>query len=90
MPTFTTPVAFTGPRLLPGSRGPERCFFRRASALPVGQTVLKESGVYSTVQNPDANRVAAAQAVYLGGHVYEVNATIAAELTAAGYGNYLS
>lgn len=65
-------------------------FFRRASPLPVGQTVLKENGVYSTVQNPDANRVAAAQAYYLGGHVYEVNSTIVAELTAAGYAAYLS
>lgn len=52
--------------------------------------MLKESGVYTTVPNPDANRVAAAQAYYLGGHVYEVNDTIAAELTAAGYGAYLS
>jgi len=51
--------------------------------------VLKENGVWSTVDNPDANRLAAAQRVFLGGHEYEVDATLAAELTAAGYGSYI-
>lgn len=57
---------------------------------PRGRTVLKESGVYTTVDLPEADRIAAADAVYLGGHIYDVDATEAAALTAAGYGAYLS
>lgn len=82
-------MAFTGPRLLPSSRGPERAFFSRAPLLPVGRTVLKEAGVWSTVDNPDANRLAAADRVFLGGHEYVIDATLASELTAAGYGAYI-
>lgn len=53
-------------------------------------TVLKENGVWSSVQNPDANRLAAAERVFLGGHIYTVDAALAAELTAAGYGANLT
>lgn len=43
--------------------------------------------MWSTVENPDANRIAAAQRVFLGGHVYEIDDDLAAELTVAGYGS---
>ena len=39
---------------------------------------------------PDANRLEAAQRVFLGGHTYEIDATLAAELTAAGYGSNIT
>ena len=55
-----------------------------------GRTVLKEDGVYSTVDTPDANRVAAADVVYLGGHQYEVTLLEAVDLLAAGYTVYES
>ena len=46
--------------------------------------------MWSTVENPDANRLAAAQRVFLGGHVAEIDDDLAAELTAAGYGAYIT
>jgi hypothetical protein len=55
-----------------------------------GRTVLREGGVYSTVDSPSADRVAAASEVYMGGHAYEVTAAQAAALTAAGYTVYSS
>lgn len=85
MPLFSTPVAYTGPRLRPDTRGPARQFFRWAGPAPVGVTVLKEDGVWSSVQNPDANRVAAAERVFLGAHEYVIDDDLAAELIAAGY-----
>lgn len=50
-----------------------------------GVTVLKIGGVYVDKSYPDANEIAAAEEVYLGGHVYPVSDEIAAALTAAGY-----
>lgn len=62
--------------------------FARFGGQARGRTVLKEAGVYSTVDTPDANRVAAAQEVYLGGHQYEITDTVGVALTAAGYTVY--
>lgn len=90
MTIFRPPVVYTLPRVLPTTRGPERSHFRHYSPLPVGQSVLKLNGVYQTIQNPTANQCEAATEVYLGGHKYEVNDTIAAALTAAGYGANLT
>ena len=88
--TFQPPVAYTGPRVLPSTRGPARSFFGRAGPAPVGQTVLKTAGVYTTVQTPTVAQCAAADIVYLGGHIYTVSDDEAAALTAAGYGAGLS
>lgn len=54
-----------------------------------GVTVLKESGLYTQVQNPLYERVIAAQKAYLGGHEYLVTNVEADSLTSAGYGDYL-
>lgn len=60
---------------------------RHYSALPRGRTVLKATnGTYSTVDVPTVDQMAAAAAVYQGGHVYTVSTAEAAALTAAGYG----
>lgn len=64
--------------------------FSRFGGQARGRTVLKEAGVYSTVDTPDANRVAAAEVVYLGGHQYEVPLLEAVDLIAAGYTVYES
>ena len=50
-----------------------------------GRSVLKEAGVYTTVDTPDANRIAAAQEYYAGGHIYEVSDAVADALQVAGY-----
>lgn len=62
--------------------------FNRTVARARGRSVLKEAGVYSTVDTPDTNRIAAAEEVYLGGHVYAVTDAEAADLVAAGYTVY--
>lgn len=90
MPTFSPPVAYVGPRVLPRTRGPARAFFGRAGGAPVGQSVLKIDGVYQTIMTPTVDQTLAATELYQGGHVYEVSASVAAALTAAGYGACLS
>ena len=52
---------------------------------PRGQTVLKEGGVYTTYGSVTVDQLAAAQEVYLGGHIYTVDSATATALTAAGY-----
>ena len=56
-----------------------------------GVTVLKsQSGVWSqTIAPIDSDLIAAAR-VYRGGYTYEIDATEVAELTAAGYGAYIT
>lgn len=57
----------------------------------VGRTLLKQGpGVYVLTDDPSNEDVAAAQATYLGGHEYVVDAAEAQSLTAAGYGAYLT
>lgn len=58
--------------------------------LDSGLTVLKNGGFYTTVENPAAEDVEAADAAYLGGRAYEVTTEEADALTAAGYGSYLT
>ena len=87
---FSPPVHFVGPRLTHRSWGPERWYFRRASALPVGRSVLKIDGVYVTIDTPTQAQIDSATEYYAGGHVYTVDAATAEALTAAGYGANLS
>lgn len=54
-----------------------------------GVSLLRASGIYTQVEDPAAEAVEAAEAAYLGGHVYEVTDEEAASLTAAGYGDWL-
>jgi hypothetical protein len=54
-----------------------------------GMSVVKADGFYRTLEYPDDEVIASAQEVYLGGHVYEIDTTIADALTAAGYGAYI-
>lgn len=86
---FDPPTVAAGPRLLSRSRGPERDFFRRAPALPVGQSVLKINGEYVTIMTPTVDQTLAATEYYAGGHTYTVSDTVAAALTSAGYGSCL-
>lgn len=82
---FSPPVEFIGPRVLRSTKGPERQFFRRASLLPVGISVLKINGVYQSVRTPTVDQTLAATEYYAGGHIYEVPGAVADALTAAGY-----
>ena len=55
-----------------------------------GLTVLKTAGVYTTVDFPRQEDCDGADICYLGGHIYTVDDTEAAALTAAGYGAYIT
>lgn len=104
MPTFTPPTAgrwtFGEGRVVPEGRD-IRAFWNRFGAQPRGRTLIRESGVWRLVDNPPLSRVATADTitdptgatvpgVLQGGHVHTITETVAAELTAAGYGGYLT
>lgn len=82
MPTFTPPTRveyFGGLHPL----------WRRMSLL-VGTTVLNEGGFYRQVEEPTDEEVAGADAAYLGGRSYTVTQDEADDLTAAGYGEWVT
>lgn len=56
-----------------------------------GVTVMKsQSGVWSQTVSPIDSEVQDAARVYRGGYTYEIDAAEVAELTAAGYGEYIT
>jgi hypothetical protein len=87
---FMPPVVFDNPTVLPETRGLPRLLFRHYRPRPRGRTVLKIGGTYRTVDTPYGDLVDTATEVYLGGHEYVVSDTVAAALTAAGYGANLT
>lgn len=54
-----------------------------------GVSLLKESGLYRQASNPTDEELDAAEVAYLGGYRYDVDATEASDLIAAGYGAWL-
>jgi hypothetical protein len=78
---FTTPTV----EETPAGGGP---LFSRMT-LNQGISVLRTQGVYSSYRYPSLTEVLAAEEVYLGGHIYEVDDEAAVRLTSAGYGEYL-
>lgn len=74
---FTTPTVSEGP----AGEGPLFERFR----LVRGVTVLKVDGVYYETRYPAQEEIDAADAAYIGGYSYEVDATEKAALEAAGY-----
>ena len=92
--TFTPPVAYDLPWVLPETRGVQYDLFKYYGPGPRGRSVIKISGVYTTVDNPTQDQIDAAGAEgvghFLGGHVYTITAAVATALTAAGYGSYVS
>jgi hypothetical protein len=78
---FTTPTV----EETPAGGGP---LFSRMT-LNQGISVLRTQGVYSSYRYPSLTEVLAAEEVYLGGHIYEIDDTAAVRLTQAGYGEFL-
>lgn len=74
---FTTPTVSEGPLA-------EGALFRRFR-LNRGVSVIKKDGVYTEVRYPSSEETTEADIFYLGGGTYEVSATEAASLQAAGY-----
>lgn len=76
--------SFTPPTRLEASSDP---FFGRYS-IPVGQSVVKVDGVFTTTPYPwlgDLDGLVDGVDYFLGGRTYTVSAEVATELTAAGY-----
>ena len=80
---FTTPTVEEGPA------GDDWLFYRYR--LPRADTILKNAdGSYSHFRTPGLEQLENAVLFYQGGHINEVSASEAADLTAAGYGAYIT
>lgn len=88
MPVFTPPIVLANPPVLPDTRGIQYRLFRYLGPQPVGRSVVKIGGEYTTIEQPDQLLLAELTDgvdYFLGGHVYEVSIEIAQALVAAGY-----
>lgn len=56
---------------------------------PVGKTVVKRNGVWSTVISPQDSWLQECERALRGGYEEPITEAEAAELTAAGYGDYV-
>jgi hypothetical protein len=74
---FTTPTVSEGPLA-------ESPLFRRFR-LTRGISVIKKDGIYTEVRYPSSEETTDADIFYLGGGTYEVSASEATDLQAAGY-----
>lgn len=83
MPIFTPPTVDEGP----AGGGP--LFFRYKIAR--ADAILKKNGVYTRTRVPSEDEIADADIYYAGGRGgYEISEAEAADLTAAGYGAYIT
>lgn len=85
MPTFVPPTADTVQNYRADADPVAKAFGRHFKLRACGKTVIKEDGVYRTKSYPTQAELEAADAYYLGGHIYEVSAAEATALTAAGF-----
>lgn len=79
---------FRTPTVKEGPTGPTR--LDQFYTLERGVTVLKNNGIYTLERYPLSSQVTDADIAYIGGHVYTVDDDEAADLTAAGFGEYLT
>lgn len=81
--TFRPPTVDEGPV----AAGPLFSRYKLRRAITV---IKRADGSYASVRYPAQTELETALVVYLGGHVYELDAVETAELTAAGYGAYIT
>jgi len=53
-------------------------------------SLLKKDGLYRQVEGPTSEEATAADAYYIGGHIYTVTQGEADDLTDAGYGEWVT
>ena len=82
------PYKFVTPTVEIGPAGGHRLF--EFYTLSVGYTVVKYNGEYQDILYPSEDFLAECEEVYMGAHEHEVSNTVAAALTAAGYGEFLT
>jgi hypothetical protein len=90
---FNPPTTFDNPSILPDTTGVPFLLFRHYNGRERGRSVVKISGVYTTVDYADQlvyEGLEESVDYFLGGHVYEVTDEIAAALIADGYGSDLT
>lgn len=96
MPVFTPPLRLEWTFADGVSAPSDKRFWSHFGPQPRGRSVIKIAGVWTTVDVPTSDQVSQATPIvdthgysvpgaFIGGHEYEVTATVAAELTAAGY-----
>lgn len=80
-------MKFTGPFLKVKRGRPDDLWWNYR---PAGQTVIKKDGQWRTIMGPQEDFLRSCEVVLRGGYTHTINETLAAELTAAGYGQYIS
>lgn len=99
MPTLSGP--FVQDRLLARDLPGQRPFWAHFGPQNTGQTLIRESGVWSAVSYPTNTRLDAADEIrdaggnivkgyFIGGKVHAISSTIQTELAAAGFGAYIT
>jgi hypothetical protein len=78
---------FRGPVLTYKPGRPEDLWF---VSMPIGKTVIKKDGQWRTVMSPVDEFLQTCEVVLRGGFVHDIDDELAADLTAAGFGEYIS
>jgi hypothetical protein len=55
-----------------------------------GITIMRINGIYSTYRYPSQTEILQAEEVYMGGHEYIIDEHTKNELTAQGYGEFIT
>lgn len=76
-----------GPKLNVKRGRPNELWF---TSIDVGQTVVKKDGQWRTLMTPQSDFLATCDVVLRGGYTIEITDDLADELTAAGFGQYVS
>lgn len=89
-PVFQPPTVNDLPTILPTTSGIQYRSWRHYGGNPAGVSVVKISGVYTTVRTPTSTQLDDAGGregidFFLGGHVYTVTDAVSDALIAAGY-----
>lgn len=86
---FEPPVAYDNPPTLADPRPRYiNAHARWKGGQPRGRSVLKHGNVYTVIDTPTVDQMAAADIAYQGGHIYEVTAEEAYYLHSAGFNVY--
>lgn len=85
---MTTQYKFVGPSVKETPMAWNRLHMRYG--IHRGITIMRTGGIYSSYRYPSQTEILAAEEVYMGGHEYTVDQHTANELTAQGYGEFLT
>lgn len=78
---------FTSPSYRKKNGRPHDLWF---TGVTVAKTVVKYNGEWKTLTSPTEDFLAECSVVLRGGYVHQISSALAAELTSAGYGDYIT